>query len=311
MTSKICIAERRLSHSVLTGSLLIYPNDPFSRGAENSRESTSLTRQKGRKERVQETPYPAMSGYDDALADKRTYAYRQDLRERLRQREQKLLDLIRSSQSNSRSGILRNGTNGTRPVGNGFGNGGSGLGESNRLLDLAARQGRSSNDVDESDEFEDIGGGSSGIKYRYDSRGSRQEEDGEIRKRLAGIERVSSLQASKIKALENALLMRSVEVDELRDELVNKLERIVSLEMSLEIGESEVLPADLEAADKATSTPRQSQAFFTQLLRDLRDLEKLYKDERLKSSVLQDQLRLENEVRHDAVLSDAQSHCLP
>jgi hypothetical protein len=250
-----------------------------------------------------------MSGYDDALADERTYAYRQDLRERLRQREQKLLDLIRSSQSNSRSGILRNGTNGTRSVGNG--NGGSGLGESNRLLDLAARQGRSSNDVEESDEFEDIGGGSSGINYRYDSRGSRQEEDGEIRKRLAGIERVSSLQASKIKALENALLMRSVEVDELRDELVNKLERIVSLEMSLEIGESEVLPADLEAADKATSTPRQSQAFFTQLLRDLRDLEKLYKDERLKSSVLQDQLRLENEVRRNAVLSDAQSHCLP
>jgi hypothetical protein len=238
-----------------------------------------------------------MSGYDDdvGVPEERSSVYRQDLRERLRQREQKLLDLIRSSQTSSRSGILRNGT---RSVGKGIG--GTGAGESNRLLDLAAREGRTPYDYDDSEVLEDIGSGSSRSKYRYDSRRSSQEDDasnGEVRARLAGIERVSSQQRSRIEFLETTLLMRQAELDELRDALVTKLERIVSLEIELmEGGRSDLEEEDLEAVNKIT-TARQSQIFFTQLLGDLRELELVYKDERLKSSALQDQLLLENEVR--------------
>jgi hypothetical protein len=114
------------------------------------------------------------------------------------------------------------------------------------------------------------------------------------------MERASSQQGGRIKALEGELTMKNVEVDELRNELVRKLEKIVSLELELENRNAVDGPSGLELADVEeinSLTAGEARAYFSQLLQDLRDLEELYKEERLKSAAIQDELRIENEVR--------------
>jgi hypothetical protein len=241
---------------------------------------------------------------DDVVlgADPSSSVFRRDLRERLRERELKLVDLIRASQATSRM------------------SGGAATTSSNRLLDASAPRSSNARSVED----EEAGANRQiGSSFRRPSRylDDRQQpslspsprartsvtlsdlDRGSIEDNISGIERVSSRQTTRIRELEGELAMKNVEVDELRNELVRKLERLVSLELELENRQfslegpgngDELDAADYEAANRLT--PEQTQVFFSQLLRDLRDLEELYKEERLKSSALQEELRLENEV---------------
>jgi hypothetical protein len=236
--------------------------------------------------------------------------FRRDLRARLREREKRLVELIRSSQEHSRNGIMRNGAsmsnNNTDRLTN---TPGSSLSRSSvaasTTVDSNPRRLMDATAIDD-DRF----------PWQRTMRegptvGSMQEavleleQSRAIEKTILEIEQASSQQTVRIKALEGELAMKNMEVNELRNDLVRKLEKIVSLELELENQNFSLEPneenasglelADVEEINRLTAG--EARVYFSQLLKDLKALEELYKEERVKSAALQDELRLENEVR--------------
>lgn len=213
-------------------------------------------------------PYPDEEQY----LDEEPSIFRQNLRSRLREKEQKLTDMIRASRGNSSVGMqgMRGGP----------------------LMDVSSAE---------------------DVSLSQDVRRVRSSDNSDILDKISGLEQVSAQQSSRIESLEKTLSNKNVEVDELRSELVKKLEKIVTLELELEsraisldanldtVSELELgsLSNEFDLASKLS--PGQAQMFASQLLKDLRELELLYKEERVKSSLLQDQLRQENEFLQNTI----------
>lgn len=176
-----------------------------------------------------------------------------------------------------------------------------------RLGDMIRRRGGDyySSPADESKSNNDNNGGRDNGQSAMRANGGA---DSFLYDKLIEIEEGFSLQARKIRSLEENLIDREDHVNTLRSELVAKLERIVQLELEVAsmapraVDEDllsltgELYDVDLDGSIRGNNSAdvQRAKQMLSKLFADLRNLEQRYKEDQLKAARTIEFLRLEN-----------------
>ena len=145
-----------------------------------------------------------------------------------------------------------------------------------------------------------------------------------LTEKMSGIQEGFMKQVKTIQKLEDELVAKNNEIEHLSNQLVEKLKTIVELEFDLEthnvhyteyaaeqfkLGEEALIEikelereadamgdhSERSAASGKSLSPRRAQKLISKLLADLDNLEARYKDEKLSSATQKEKLKLENE----------------